>query len=197
MCNRLVPVLWVLAALVPLSGCTGSSLPTVPVTGTVTYNGSPLEGATVSFIVKDSQDESARGASGTTDSQGVFRLQTLVSGNTTVAGALPGDYAVMVSKREDFTPRLREAMAGGDGGDARKLMEEAAKEGDQGSGPRPGPPPGGPPGRPGGGGPPMGMPGTMIGKLLIPEKYADPRTSELTATVKPSGNEPFKFELND
>lgn len=181
-----------LAAIVLLAGCGGEKLPTVPVKGTVTYNGKPLDGADVAFVPKDPEG-GGRGASGVTDSQGNFKLQTFLVGDKTAAGALPGEYLVSVSKREDITGRLRDTMAGGGGGDARKVMEETAKEGALPSGP-----PGGPAGRPGGrGGPPMGMPGTMIGKLLVPEKYTDPRGSGFTATVKSSDNEPFKFDLND
>lgn len=187
-----IKLVGILAALAALGGCGGETLPTVPVTGTVTYNGKPLDGADISFIPKDPTGE-ARGASGATDAHGNFKLQTFLVGSKMVAGALPGDYAVTVSKREDFTAKLRESMAGGGPADGRKLMEEGAQAP---SAPA-GPPGGGPPGRPRAGGPPMGMPGTMIGKLLVPEKYTSPGSSELTATVKPSGNDPFQFELTD
>jgi hypothetical protein len=36
-----------------------------------------------------------------------------------------------------------------------------------------------------------------LGKLLIPAKYTNFATSELTVEVKPDGNEPFVFRLTD
>jgi hypothetical protein len=112
-----------------------------------------------------------------------------MGGNSMVAGALPGDYSVTVRKRESTTELYRNAMAGGSA-DGGKLLEEAAKQGAP-------PAPAG--GRPGQGGPPPDMMrGRGVdGKSLIPEKYENVTTSELTATVKPSGNEPLKFDLVD
>jgi hypothetical protein len=177
------------AGLLLISGCNkgGEKLPTVPVTGTVTYKGSPVEGATVSLIAKQPD---GRGASGTTDSQGQFKLETFVGGNNMLAGAMPGDYSVTVRKRESTTELYRNAMAGGSA-DGGKLLEDAAKQ------EAPPASAGGPPGR---GGPPpnMMMRGRGVdGKSFIPEKYENAATSGLTATVKPSGNEPLKFELVD
>lgn len=73
--------------LVAVTGC-GSGGP-VPLRGTVTLDGRPLEGATVHFIA---QDSGGRDALGTTDADGVFHLSTAVPGD----GALPGTYKVVV-----------------------------------------------------------------------------------------------------
>jgi len=90
-----------LVALVGLAivvGCGGPARDpnrpaTVAVTGTVTYNGSPVEGATVTFVT-DSKD--GRGAVGKTDGSGRFSLTTFDAGD----GAIPGSYKVGVAKVE-------------------------------------------------------------------------------------------------
>ena len=75
-------------------GCAQSQGPerpdTYPVSGTVTHNGEPVEGATVSF-------QSATGANsavGTTDATGKYTLTTFAAGD----GAVPGDYKIKVVK---------------------------------------------------------------------------------------------------
>lgn len=68
----------------------------VPVTGTVTYNGTPVEGATVSF----SPAGEGRSASAITTEDGKFSLTTLEAGD----GALPGSYKVGISKSEEVNP---------------------------------------------------------------------------------------------
>jgi hypothetical protein len=72
-----------------------SPLP-VPVSGVVTLNGQPLDGATVMFFLIDSN---GRAAVGTSDMTGRFQLQTYVSGSTILPGALPGSYRVTVAKK--------------------------------------------------------------------------------------------------
>ncbi|GIW99923.1 MAG: hypothetical protein KatS3mg111_3256 [Pirellulaceae bacterium] len=83
----LVPVL----VLMGLSGCGGDKLPTVPVSGVVTLDGKPLEGATVTFVP---QSPGARTASALTGSDGRFVLTTVKGGD----GAVPGTYAVTIKK---------------------------------------------------------------------------------------------------
>ena len=73
-------------------GCTGqqdADRPTTcPVTGTVTHNGQPVEGANVAF-------QSASGSAiGVTDAAGKYTLTTFVSGD----GAEPGEYQVKIEK---------------------------------------------------------------------------------------------------
>jgi hypothetical protein len=94
------PALGLLCALsiALLAGC-GSKTPavehpkTVPVTGTVTYKGAPVEGAAVVFKPESSQE---RGAVGTTDSEGHFKLMTYEPND----GAIPGLFLVEISKTE-------------------------------------------------------------------------------------------------
>lgn len=84
--------------LVPfaLVGCGSSDLPnTVPVTGTVTMDGTPVEGATVNFLSEGGSIASA----GTTDASGKFSLTTIV-GSQSVPGAVVGSHGVAVVKTE-------------------------------------------------------------------------------------------------
>lgn len=68
---------------------------TVPVSGTVTLGGSPVPGATVSFVAA----KEGRSASAITDANGRYSLTTFRRGD----GALPGDYTVAISKYEVVT----------------------------------------------------------------------------------------------
>ena len=77
-----------------LMGCNPDSQ-YAKVEGTITYNGEPLEGATVSFQSTVAGGESA---SGVTDARGKYSVTSVyaVQGG---AGVIPGDYTVTVSKR--------------------------------------------------------------------------------------------------
>jgi hypothetical protein len=77
-----------LLALLPLAAGCGNGL--VSVSGTVDLDGKPLAGAGVVFH----PDGKGAPASGETDAQGHYHLQT-GSG----AGVLPGEYHVTISKR--------------------------------------------------------------------------------------------------
>jgi len=70
-----------------------STLDTVPVSGTVTLDGTPVEGAKVVFAPTSGGGSAA---SGVTDASGRYKLTTLNPGD----GALAGSYAVMISKTE-------------------------------------------------------------------------------------------------
>ena len=81
-------------------GCPSSSSRMVPAGGTVTYNGSPVEGAAVSFTpVAGGKGQSAMAS---TNSSGRFDLTTSNTGD----GALPGKYNVTVIKRENPQDKL-------------------------------------------------------------------------------------------
>ncbi|MHB8897999.1 MAG: carboxypeptidase-like regulatory domain-containing protein [Thermoguttaceae bacterium] len=64
---------------------------TAAVTGTVTYKGQPVEGATVAFLP---EVPSGTGASGRTDASGKFSLTAFDPND----GAVPGRYLVTVTK---------------------------------------------------------------------------------------------------
>ncbi len=82
-----------LLVLVFVWGCNGAAVrePTAPVTGVVTYNGEPVEGATVVF---GPASEQSQPATGTTDGSGRFTLRTYEPGD----GAIPGQFTVTISK---------------------------------------------------------------------------------------------------
>ena len=65
---------------------------TYPVTGTVTYKGQPVDGATVAFQSADG----SHGAMGVTDTGGKYTLTTFKSGD----GAVLGEYSVKVFKHK-------------------------------------------------------------------------------------------------
>lgn len=74
-----------------VGGCSRSERPAVtPVSGTVTYNGNPVEGAIVSF----SSPLGKPAATGVTDASGKYALHTFGEAD----GAAPGDYIVTLTK---------------------------------------------------------------------------------------------------
>jgi hypothetical protein len=81
---------WTLVLGCLVSGCGPSRPATVPVKGTVTYNGEPVEGAAVVFF------GTGRQATGETNSEGIFSLQTYEPND----GAIPGEYTVTIAKVE-------------------------------------------------------------------------------------------------
>ena len=89
LCVLLVAALCV----VSLAGCAKKKV-LVPVEGTLTLDGEPVEGATVSFMPKDAANGEAAG--GLTDASGHFTVTTGVD-----QGCVVGDYAVTVFKIEN------------------------------------------------------------------------------------------------
>ncbi len=90
---------WLICASCMLvwAGCGGAAVDpnrpaTAPVSGTVTYQGSPVENATVTFLASAPDGKSAVGR---TDASGKFALMTFAPGD----GAVPGQYKVMISKQ--------------------------------------------------------------------------------------------------
>ena len=87
--------LLVLIGLSTLLGCKEPKIKgLVPVRGTITFNGEPLEGATVGFTPKEF-NTGDRLATGKTDSKGVFELRTIGE-----PGILPGEYVVVLIKNK-------------------------------------------------------------------------------------------------
>lgn len=92
---RLLGSMAVCLAALAILGCNqgGSSLGTIPVSGVVTLDGQPVEGAVVAFAPTST---TGRAASGVTDASGRYQLTTQDPGD----GALPGSYAVTISKSD-------------------------------------------------------------------------------------------------
>ena len=87
--------------LLTAAGCRGKYTP-VPVSGVVTLDGKPIEGANVYFnAVGD--DKEGRQAYGATDKNGEFHLSTLGKDD----GALPRRYKVVVTKYVPTNPSLK------------------------------------------------------------------------------------------
>jgi hypothetical protein len=89
------------ALLTAAAGCGGKYTP-VAVSGVVTLDGQPVEGATVYFYaVGDEKD--GRPAFGTTDKDGSFRLSTMGEND----GALKRPYKVVITKYVPTNPNLK------------------------------------------------------------------------------------------
>lgn len=126
---------------------------TYPVTGTVTHNGKPAEGAMVRFELADG----SRSAIGKTDANGKFTLTTFSASD----GALAGQYRVAILKYETLSPTPSSKS------EEEYVPPEAAGFVQQ----------------------------ETIPKNLLPSKYADVKTSGLTATVGEKGENRFDFSL--
>ena len=87
--TRIAATILLFAILALATGCGDGRPARIAVSGTVTYRGKPLDGANVTFVPKGS-----RPASGQTDAQGRFTLQTFSSGD----GVVAGDHVVCVVK---------------------------------------------------------------------------------------------------
>jgi hypothetical protein len=101
-CLSFAPRSVVMAALClfALAGCGGTKAgpATVEVTGTVTLNGTPIEGASIVFSPDIGSDEHRLASQAMTDSEGRFKLTTHVGGGKFKSGIVPGKYLVAVTK---------------------------------------------------------------------------------------------------
>jgi hypothetical protein len=102
--RRLFVAAWIAVIVPQFTGCGGSDEAavehpkTTKIEGTITYNGSALEGATVTLVPKTLPGEAhtANGAFGKSDASGKFTMMTFEPGD----GAVPGEYQIMVQKFE-------------------------------------------------------------------------------------------------
>jgi hypothetical protein len=123
--------------MITIAGCGASNLPTTPVTGTITYDGEPLEGATVT-LTPDAGSTGSRSASAVSDASGNFVLTTVFTDGATSEGALAGSYTVRVSKLEvDETSSMDGMIDTNEGDPSAAYMDQvsAMSEDSENSGP--------------------------------------------------------------
>jgi hypothetical protein len=146
------------------AGCGGNTL---KVKGKVTLDGAPVEGATISFVPAGGGE--AHPATGFTDSDGYFTLSSTKEGD----GAWPGEYKVVISKKEgNDNARPGKQASPDDPPTPQSKMPDQAKAGMR------------------------GMGGNKYGgpkKDLLPKIYGDPATTPLRQTVPASGS--IEFDL--
>lgn len=104
-------------------GCGGSDFPDpIPVSGTVSYQGKPVEGAKVTFLSRSG----GRSASGTTDATGTYALTTF----NTDDGAIPDEYTVTIAKFDAAETGESIDLDNGEmGADYAAMMDAAASGG--------------------------------------------------------------------
>jgi hypothetical protein len=85
--------------LLLVAGC-GGGHGTAAVTGVVIYKEQPVADATVTFLPQGDLP-AAKSATGRTDSSGRFTLTSYFGPDDQPAGALPGDYAVTITKIDE------------------------------------------------------------------------------------------------
>jgi len=144
-----------LVVFLTLIGCdrSGRLEGLVPASGTLLFNGTPVEGATIIFA-PDSDGSNVRSASATTDAKGKFTLATLQHAD----GAYPNRYQVTVTK----------TLTTGD-----LVWEESAND----------------PGR-------GRLIDTQMVADMLPAKYGDKDTSDLTVEIPSKGNKNIVLELS-
>jgi hypothetical protein len=146
---------WFLFFLLILSaGCNqaGRLEGLVPALGIVTFNGQPVNNATIIFSPKTGED-TARAASAITDAKGNFTMMTLNPGD----GVFPGDYLVTVEKTETTGEYRQESIPNSD---KSKLID------------------------------------TRQIKDLLPVKYNNINTTDLSVSISEKGNKKIVLELS-
>lgn len=137
------------------------------VSGKVTYKGAPVAKGRINFIpAKAGVGVAAQGASGPIV-DGAYTLTTLSEGD----GALPGDYKVSVDSKEADEAKLK--------AETEKLAKKHGMESLKGQVP-----------------PELMNQAMRAAKSTLPDKYATPEKSGLTAKVKEESNK-LDFDLTD
>ena len=168
MVRKMLPLAGLLA-LVGFVGCSGSN----SVEGIVTLDGTPVSGATVTFVPADGKGQAGTGVS---DSNGNFSIKA--GGKS--KGISSGTYKVTVTKiKSSIEGQDPDKMSGGGkgpmGGDYFKMMEK-----NKGGA-------GGPPGAPAG--------GKSESKSELPAQYASDATTPFKDIKVPLESRPLKLEL--
>jgi hypothetical protein len=164
-----------------LWGCNkGPAVATFPVTGTVTYGGKPVEGASVMFMSKNPDGPRATGE---TDAEGKFSLTTYLGPKQILKGAIPDEYKVAIVKAP---PPESAAVGAGMDPSSPEYQKKSMEEMKRLAGPIPGADSRAPTG-------PVARPKVS----LLPERYANAETSLLKVTVVTGQNDPVEFKLSD
>ncbi len=166
-----------LGIVAAVGGCGGAEQikhpSVVPAAGVVTYNGAPVEGATVAFFSETSKKE-GWSLTGQTDASGKFEITSTFAPGTVAKGVPAGDFTAVVIK-------TAAASTGGPKGaqadpsayaDIMKKNQEAMLN--RGAGAQPEAP-----------------------KNVIPKKYAAEITSDLKVTVGIEGKKDIELTLAD
>ena len=87
-----------LSVTVGCSSNTPDTPETVPVSGTVSYQGKPLPGASVIFLDSSAASPQTGTLNTITDDSGQFELKSYFGARTVKKGAVPGTYKVTILK---------------------------------------------------------------------------------------------------
>lgn len=158
-----------LTSVALMIGCGPSYPATVAVSGVVTYQGAPVEGANVILGRGTRSVASGEIAIGKTDSNGRFELTSHFAGQASSSGAVPGDYEVTISKLVP-PPGMSQAQY-------QAMVDAANKIGET-----------------GGMVPPGSEPPPLV--EMLPPHYSATGKSRLKATIDPKGPNDLKFELD-
>jgi hypothetical protein len=103
-------ILTVLGLSLVLCGGCGDSLPVAPVSGTITLDGQPLAGASITTQpVATNSPNPGPGSFGQTDDQGRFELELVKPARK---GAIIGDHRVMISKAGTVSSEPEQSATG-------------------------------------------------------------------------------------
>jgi hypothetical protein len=166
------------------------TIKTVPVTGTITYQGQPVEGAFVGFLCR--ADTPQKSAGGQTDAQGRFTLVTL-HGSSFQAGAMEGSYKVTVAtaSKSNAAPGISPPP----GTDPNSIDMDAMRAAMASSAMT------GPPQNSAAERDPTAQPSAMLAQAeagnTLPKQYASPKTTTLQATVEEGNKNDFTFVLEE
>jgi len=157
-----------LSLSVSCSSDTPDTPETVPVSGTVSFEGKPLPGASVIFMDSSAASPQTGTLNAVTNDAGQFELKSYFGAKTVKSGAVPGTYKVTILKmvppgemtEEEYEAKVAEADKIVSGGGV--LTQEQT-------------------------------PPEL--KQLIPRKYSDASLSQLEAKVIPDQKNQFQFEL--
>lgn len=156
MLKKLAASLGILS-LALLSGC-GDGVDTHPVSGTITLDGTPIQGASVTF--QPVEGGTGMPAVGTTDANGKYQLTDMRSDDVG-SGAEAGEYRVGVLW---YKPTGEDTSSATGDSTGESVGDEQSRQGVTGP------------------------------EALLPAKYQNPKTSELTTTVT-AGKNTIDFEL--